>query len=181
MQAALDHRAKRTWGQSIGAALRFDRLILGAGSGGGSGSGGGADSGGGGESRVVGSGGVAQEVSAAALLDAFERKRDKTSTSGSKSTHSTSATDDAASGSSAASLVAATTPAGKVRGWIHASLNRGELGERLAALTSNHREMLEPGHRSYYETGVRGFLSSALPDSNVALPSLTPTLVARTS
>jgi len=37
-----------------------------------------------------------------------------------------------------------------VRGWIHSGLNRGDLGERLAALSAR-RELLLPGHRSYYE------------------------------
>ena len=142
----MDHGAKRTWGQSIGAALRLDR-------------------------PTPGGAAAVEQPSAAPVLDAFERSNPRVATliprTSSSSTASTS-TSTAASAAPAATASAAAAPAlapaaaaapaataaGRVRGWIHGGLNRGDLGERLAALSAR-RELLLPGHRSYYEAGAQ--------------------------
>jgi len=47
----------------------------------------------------------------------------------------------------------ARTPAGKTRAWIHAGLERGDLGDRVAAL-GGVRELVAPGRGSYYDPGA---------------------------
>ena len=171
LRAALDHGAKPTWGEVVGRALR---RASGA-------SGGGAPLVGewfakkNAKNTHAALPGMCR--SAAPALEAFERKY----VSGERSVARALGPDRSVGGylrdglgeylGGLGELVAgggggpvardgktrasspARTPAGKTRAWIHAGLERGDLGDRVAAL-GGVRELVAPGRGSYYDPGA---------------------------
>ena len=170
LRAALDHGAKPTWGEVVGRALR---RASGA-------SGGGAPLVGewfakkNAKNTTAALPGMCR--SAAPALEAFERKY----VSGERSVARALGPDRSVGGylrdglgeylGGLGELVAggggpvardgktraaspARTPAGKTRAWIHAGLERGDLGDRVAAL-GGVRELVAPGRGSYYDPGA---------------------------
>ena len=147
VQAALDHRACATcagWGSGIGEMLRLDRLKIG----------GASDAARPPEART-----------AAAALEAFERDLEPAS-SRFNVFRPQAATGGPPGGSDDPSTSARikkhhpprdspSTPAARVRGWIHRALNAGELANKLAALTRRHDITRAGGHRNRcYDPGA---------------------------
>ena len=153
VQAALDHRACATcagWGSGIGEMLRLDRLKIG----------GASDAARPPEART-----------AAAALEAFERDlepassrfnvfRPQAATGGRPGgsddpSHQGDRVMSEARIKKHHSMPPPSTPAARVRGWIHRALNAGELANKLAALARRHDITRAGGHRNRcYDPGA---------------------------
>lgn len=149
VQAALDHRACATcagWSAGIGEMLRLDRLKIGS-----SGAGVGASD----AARPP------EARTAAAALEAFERDLEPASSrfnvfrpQAARNDHTGPGGDRVEAARMKKQSPPATTPAAKVRGWIHRALNAGELANKVAALARRH-DITRAGHRNRcYDPGA---------------------------
>ena len=149
VQAALDHRACATcagWSSGIGEMLRLDRLKIGS-----SGAGVGASD----AARPP------EARTAAAALEAFERDLEPASSrfnvfrpQAARNDHPGPGGDRVEAARIKKQSPPATTPAAKVRGWIHRALNAGELANKVAALARRH-DITRAGQRNRcYDPGA---------------------------
>ena len=147
VQAALDHRACATcagWSSGIGEMLRLDRLKIGS-----SGAGVGASD----AARPP------EARTAAAALEAFERDLEPASSRFNVFRPQAARNDRPGGDRVEAARIKkqsppATTPAAKVRGWIHRALNAGELANKVAALARRH-DITRAGQRNRcYDPGA---------------------------